>query len=85
MQRKRAYIIWESRRTLVQSLNSTFRDRCEPDFNFSVCVIPWTDGNVYGISFHEEIKENVELLRDIADEYHYQNQTDQPDDISDEE
>lgn len=68
-----------------QSLNSTFRNRCEPDFNFSVCVIPWTDGNVYGISFHEGIKENVELLRDIADEYHYQNQTDQPDDISNEE
>ena len=78
-------IIWNTRRALVQSLNSTFRDRCEPDFNFSVCVIPWTDGNIYGISFHEGIKENVELLRDIADEYHYQNQTDQPDDISDEE
>lgn len=76
---------WDVDRLIAASLDSRWRDRMEPNFNFSVCVIPWTDGNVYGIYYDDDIEENRALLNDIADEYHYQNQTDQPDDIDDEE
>lgn len=76
---------WNVDRLIAASLDSRWRDRMEPNFNFSVCVIPWTDGNVYGIYYDDDIEENRALLNDIADEYHYQNQTDQPDDIDDEE
>ena len=76
---------WNVDRLITASLDSRWRDRMEPNFNFNVCVIPWTDGNVYGIYYDDDIEENRALLNDIADEYHYQNQTDQPDDIDDEE
>ena len=76
---------WNVDRLITESLDSRWRDRMEPNFNFNVCVIPWTDGNVYGIYYDDDIEENRALLNDIADEYHYQNQTDQPDDIDDEE
>ena len=68
-----------------QNLESRIRKISDLDFNFYVVVIPWTDGNIYGISLHDGISENYELLKDFADEYHYQNQTDKPDEISDEE
>ena len=76
---------WDVDRLITASLDSRWRDRMEPNFNFNVCVIPWTDGNFYGIYYDDDIEENRALLNDIADEYHYQNQTDQPDDIDDEE
>ena len=50
-------------------MDSRWRDRMEPNFNFNVCVIPWTDGNVYGIYYDDDIEENRALLNDIADEY----------------
>jgi hypothetical protein len=76
---------WEVRRIVEASLEKRWRKNYEPEFLFSVVVIPWTDGNVYGCFYDDRIHENRELLNEFVDEYHYQNQTDQPDDIDDEE
>lgn len=74
--------IWN---VLVESLDSRMRERGTINFNFVIAIIPWTDGNIYGISYHDDIPENYELLKDIADEYHYQNQTDRPESLTDDE
>lgn len=73
---------WEAQQKLRANLSKTWRTVEDPSFLFSVCIIPWTDGNVYGISYHDDIDENRALLDEIAIEYHYQNQTDKPDEIS---
>lgn len=73
---------WEAQKKLRANLGKTWRTVEDPNFLFSVCIIPWTDGNVYGVSYHDGIEENRALLDEIADEYHYQDQTDKPDEIT---
>lgn len=49
--------------------------------NFIVYIIPYK-GKYYGHYTSGDIKENEKLLFQFADEFHYQNQTDKPDDIT---
>ena len=76
---------WELMRTLREELGKTWRSNGGCDFKLEVCIIPWTDGNIYGTLYEDNIGANRDLVLTIADEYHYQNQTDKPDEISDEE
>lgn len=69
---------------LEHSFNKRLRSWDDPAFKFSVVVIPYK-GVFYGLSYHEEIEDNRKLLNDFIEEYHYQNQTDQPEDIDDAE
>ena len=66
------------------SLEKSWRTGEDPNFLFSVVIIPWEDA-YYGCVYDDQISANRALLKDIADDFHYQNQTDQPEDISDEE
>ena len=76
--------MFDFRDRLENSFNKRFRSWEDPAFRFSVVVIPW-QGALYGISYHEEIEDNRRLLDDFIEEYYYQDQTDKPDDVSDEE
>lgn len=53
----------------------------DPDYNASVVIIPYKK-SLYGLYYCDGIKENEDLFFSIADDYHYQNQTDKPDNIS---
>lgn len=76
---------WEGGQIISESLEKTWRPRGGPDFLFNICIIPWTDGNIYGCVYADDILENLKLTAHLYDEYYYQNQTDKPDDIPDEE
>lgn len=49
--------------------------------NFIVYIIPYR-GKYYGYFISGDIKENENLIYEIADDFHYQNQTDKPNGIS---
>ena len=49
--------------------------------NFIVHIIPYK-GKYYGHYVCGDVKENEKLLFQFVDEFHYQNQTDKPDDIT---
>lgn len=72
------------REKLDISFNKRYRSWDDPAFRFIVVVIPY-NSQMYGISYHEEIEENYKLLEPFIEEYHYQNQTDKPDELSDKE
>ena len=76
---------WEMMHTLRNELDKKWRIRSGCNFKLEVCIIPWTDGNIYGTYYDDTISANRDLIMSVADEYHYQNQTDKPDEISDEE
>ena len=76
---------WEGGKIIKESLEQTWRPYSCPDFLFNICIIPWKDGNIYGCVYADDILENIKLVEHLYDEYHYQNQTDKPDDISDEQ
>ncbi len=65
-------------------INSTTRKDYGLDYNFSVILYPSKDGNIYGYYF-SEIHEYENLLKLICDDFCYYNNTDQPDNISDDE
>ena len=77
--------IWEVLRIVQRSLEKRWRKFYDPSFLFNVVVIPGPDGNIYGCYYDDKIPGNRDLLNEFVDEYHYQNQTDQPEDIDDEE
>ena len=74
----------ECQKKVQASLEKRWRTSKDPNFLFNVTIIPW-DGEYYGCVYDDQISENHALLKDIADDFYYQNQTDQPEDISDEE
>lgn len=76
---------WDLMRTLRNELGKTWRSNGSCNFKLEVCIIPWTDGNIYGTLYEDYIDANRKLVLTIADDYHYQNQTDKPDSISDED
>ena len=39
---------WELMRTLRDELGKTYRSNSGCNFKLEVCIIPWTDGNIYG-------------------------------------
>lgn len=74
----------ECQKKVQASLEKRWRTSKDPNFLFNVTIIPWA-GEYYGCVYDDQISENRALLKDIADDFHYQNQTDQPEDISNEE
>ena len=73
---------WRDADKVRENLRKDLRKCTDPNFLFSVTLIPWSDGNVYGIYYADRILANERLLLDtLADDFHYQNQTDKPDDI----
>ena len=67
-------------RKLADNLDERYRGYDDPPFVFDVVVIPWK-GRLYGCYYCDGIEENERLLDEIAEEYHYQNQTDRPEEI----
>ena len=74
----------ECQKKVQSSLEKSWRTGNDPNFLFSVVIIPW-DGEYYGCVYDDQISANRALLKDIADDFHYQNQTDKPEDISDDD
>ena len=74
----------ECQKKVQASLEKSWRTVKDPNFLFSVVIIPWED-EYYGCVYDDQISANRALLKDIVDDFHYQNQTDQPEDINDEE
>lgn len=68
---------------LVKNLNEEVRRIDDIPFNFSVMVYPY-QGELYGYYFND-ITEYQDYLKEIADDFSYQNLTDRPEHISEEE
>jgi len=59
--------------------------RFVPNIHFSVVIYPTVEGDIYGYYFDSNKKEYRDLLEPFYTDFHYQNQSDRPDDISNEE
>jgi hypothetical protein len=73
---------WE----IENSFRAKSRKAYEPRFLFSVMLFSHSDGTLYGYYLddgHPEYKKL--LLEEIAEEFHYQNQTDPPENIPEDE
>ena len=75
------YISREMQNCMETNSNDIFAIRG----TFNVYIIPYKDGKVYGAWYYNNINSYKSLLEPYVEEYHYQNQADQPDEISDEE
>lgn len=71
-------------RKIIDSLNSTNRTILSIRFNFSIALIPEKNGYVYGYYF-VDYEEYFDLIKPFVEDYHYQNQCDKPDNISNRE
>jgi hypothetical protein len=56
-----------------------------PNIHFSVVVYPTPEGDIYGYYFDSNKKEYNELLKPLYTDFHYQNQSDPPTNLSEEE
>lgn len=74
------YIFGEIEKSLVFPDKYNFRI----PFNFSICLYPTKEGDIYGAYF-DTLKGHYELIEPFLEDFHYQNNTDKPEDISDEE
>jgi hypothetical protein len=54
----------------------------KPRLKFSVIVYPTTEGDIYGYYFDCDKKEYNDLIKPFYTDFHYQNQTDPPNDVS---
>jgi hypothetical protein len=61
------------------------RWRFSPNLHFSVVVYPTIEGDIYGYYFDSDKKEYRELIEPFYTDFHYQDQCDKPDELSDEE
>jgi len=76
------FLEWE----IQECFRAQQRKRFEPQFLFSVMLFPHSDGTLYGYYLDDDHPEYRKLLlENIADEFHYQNQSDPPEDIPYEE
>lgn len=71
-------------RQLNVSLNKQWRTIDDNNVLFSVMIFPYKN-ELYGYRFDDDVQEYQELLTDIADDFHYQNQCDRPKHITEEE
>lgn len=72
-------------KALVTDLNSDCRTLLSINFNFTISLIPEKNGYVYGYYFADHQKEYFEMIEPFVEDYHYQNQCDKPDNISNRE
>lgn len=75
---------YEVKNALEDNLRGVYRTMLDPLFNFSILIFPYK-GKLYGYYFDDDLYEYGELIKDISDDYSYQNQTDRPEGISEEE
>jgi hypothetical protein len=70
----------------LDACNSTNKTRWafSPNINFSVIVYPTPEGDIYGYYFDSH-RDHRKLIESISNDFHYQNQGDKPNNISDEE
>ncbi len=78
---------WETTREVIDALDSSNHNRWKfkPRLHFSVVVYPTKEGDIYGYYFDSDKKEFYDLLKPFYIDFHYQNQTDPPTDVSEEE
>lgn len=78
---------WEISRELLDALESSNYNkwRLKPRMHFSVVVYPTQDGDIYGYYFDSDKKEFNDLLKPFYTDFHYQNSSDKPSDVSEEE
>lgn len=78
---------WETTREVIDALDSSNHNRWKfkPRLHFSVVVYPTKEGDIYGYYFDSDKKEFYDLLKPFYTDFHYQNQTDPPTDVSEEE
>ncbi len=78
---------WETTREVIDALDSSNHNRWKfkPRLHFSVVVYPTKEGDIYGYYFDSDKKEFCDLLKPFYTDFHYQNQTDPPTDVSEEE
>lgn len=78
-------LMFEINRKIQDAINLNDEDVCWLiPFNATVFVIPFEDGNFYGGLFCDnKIARNY--FNDCIEDFHYQDQTDKPDEISDED
>ncbi len=78
---------WETTREVIDALDSSNHNRWKfkPRLHFSVVVYPTKEGDIYGYYFDSDKKEFYDLLKPFYTDFYYQNQTDPPTDVSEEE
>ena len=78
---------WDISRELIDALSTSNSNKWTfiPRFHFSVVVYPTKEGDIYGYYFDSDKKEFHDLLKPLYTDFHYQNQTDPPSDVSEEE
>jgi hypothetical protein len=78
---------WEITREVIDALDSSNHNRWKfkPRLHFSVVVYPTKEGDIYGYYFDSDKKEFYDLLKPFYTDFYYQNQTDPPTDVSEEE
>jgi len=78
---------WFISRELVTALDSSFSNKWTfiPRLHFSVVIYPTTEGDIYGYYFDTDKQEFNNLLKPFYTDFHYQNSSDKPSDLTDEE
>ena len=61
------------------------RWKFKPRLKFTVVVYPTTEGDIYGYYFDADKKEYNDLIEPFYTDFHYQNNSDRPSDITEEE
>ena len=61
------------------------RWKFKPRLKFTVVVYPTNEGDIYGYYFDADKKEYNDLIKPFYTDFHYQNQTDPPNDVTEKE
>lgn len=76
---------WDIANELRDSINSDRYSSFKPRLAFTVMVYPTIEGDIYGYYFDCDKKEYNDLIKPFYTDFHYQNQTDPPTDVTEEE
>lgn len=84
---ERSLFLFTLEMEIQRGMEKSLRRIADPSFLFSVMLFPHPDGTLYGYYLDDNVPGYRDLLydNDIAEEYHYQNQSDEPEDISEED
>lgn len=56
-----------------------------PNIRFSVVLYPTNEGDIYGVYFNSNQNKYFKLMESFVEDFHYQDSSDKPDDISEED
>ena len=78
---------WDIARDLMEAIdcNNYGKWKFLPRLRFSVVVYPTAEGDIYGYYFDADKKEYNDLIEPFYTDFHYQNSSDRPSDITEEE